>query len=82
MHLGKSAIFSIPVNETLKAFLNNGSFKEQYDEAKGQTPQNNHVLQDIRNERKFKENTIFKKYSSVVSLTLYQDAFKVVNPLG
>ncbi len=43
---------SLPVNETLKAFLNNGSVKEQYDKVKGQTPQNPHVLQDIRNGRK------------------------------
>lgn len=55
----------IPVKETLKAFLNNGSIKEQYDKAKGQTPQNPHILQDGRN---FKENTLFKESSSVVSL--------------
>ncbi|KAL1246773.1 hypothetical protein QQF64_034280 [Cirrhinus molitorella] len=34
----------IPVNETLKAFLNN---KEQYDKAKGQTSENPHVIQDL-----------------------------------
>ncbi|KAL1276301.1 hypothetical protein QQF64_035924 [Cirrhinus molitorella] len=38
----------IPVNETLKAFLNNASVKEQYDKAKGQTSENPHVLQDVR----------------------------------
>ncbi len=80
---GKERYFQyIPVNETLKAFLNNGSVKEQYDKANEQTPQNPHVLQDIRDGRKFKENTLYKEYSSVVSLILYQDAFEVVNPLG
>lgn len=50
--------------------------------AKGQTPQNPRELQDIRDGRNFKENTLFKESSSVVSLILYQDAFDVVNVIG
>lgn len=65
----------------LKAFLNKGSVKEQYDKAKGQTPQNSHVLQIIRNGRKFKEN-IYTIYIVIIFLVLYQDAVDIVNPLG
>lgn len=43
----------IPVKDTLKAFLNNGSVKEQYDKANEQTSQNPHVLEDIRDGRNF-----------------------------
>lgn len=72
----------VPVKDTLKALLDLPSVKEQYNLSKSYLPEDPNVLEDVRDGKTFKENTLLQEFPSSISVILYQDAFEVVNPLG
>ena len=70
----------VPVKDTLKALLNLPSMRE-YNVSKMHQPEDPNVLEDVRDDKTFKENTLPQELPSLISVILYQDAFEVVNPL-
>ncbi|KAI2644731.1 RecBCD enzyme subunit RecC [Labeo rohita] len=72
----------VPVKETLKALFQLSSVREQYYMSKMHSAEDTDVLEDVRDGKTYKENSLLQEFPSSVSIILYQDAFEVVNPLG
>lgn len=70
------------MKDTLKALLNLPSVSEQYIMSKMCLPEDPNVLEDVRDGKTFKENTLLQELPSSISVILYQDTFEVMNPFG
>lgn len=71
----------IPIGDTLQSIYEHRSvfdLLKKYKSRKSQT----HVLQDVTDGRTYIENELFQQDSNSLAILLFQDAFKVVNPLG
>ena len=71
----------VPVKQTIESLFHCESVQEQYKQVHSNVHSKD-VLQNVWDGRNIAENVFFQTQSSSLCLTLYQDAFEVVNPLG
>lgn len=65
----------VPVKEILKALLNLPSVRKQYNVSKMNLPEDPNVLEDVRDGKTFKENTLLQELPSSFTVILYKDSF-------
>ena len=71
----------VPVNNTLKALFKNECVRRQHEQIHS-APAKTNIFEDVSDGSVFKSNELFQMHPSSLRLIHYQDAFKVVNPLG